>query len=246
MATEGPFQRLTLNPADVEAVVSDNRETGIDPTYVIANALTSQFPDDPDLSYLSLTSGNSKYLQDSGRGDLGFTDEEVIQFLATNEDGTPIDTGFSRAVTGGAREVIPSASAIPAMTAGLKAGVALQNLIPVPPYPGVAQAALAAKVATPLITSLAAGIFGYEAVKAAQAWMLGEEGVVLPTDTSSVNAAKTLVGVGIPASGLRVVTRGIQRDLKGDFNLGGGQFIKNIRQREKEILDAEGSARPAA
>ena len=239
MATEGPFQRLTLNPADVEAVVSDNRETGIDPTYVIANALTSQFPDDPDLSYLSLTSGNSKYLQDSGRGDLGFTDEEVIQFLATNEDGSPIDTGFSRAVTGGAREVIPSASAIPAMTAGLKAGVALQNLIPIPPYPGVAQAALAARVATPLITSLTAGIFGYEAVKAAQNWMLGDEDVVLPTDTSSVNAAKTLVGVGIPVSGLRVVTQGIQRDLKGDFNLGGGQFIKNIRQREKEILDAK-------
>ena len=113
MATEGPFQRLTLNSSDVEAVVSENRETGIDPTFVIANALTSQFPDDPDLSYRSLTSGKSKYLQDSGRGNLGFTDEEVIQFLATNEDGSPIETGFSRVLTGAGREVIPSVAGIP-------------------------------------------------------------------------------------------------------------------------------------
>ena len=227
MATEGPFQRLTLNSSDVEAVVSENRETGIDPTFVIANALTSQFPDDPDLSYRSLTSGKSKYLQDSGRGNLGFTDEEVIQFLATNEDGSPIETGFSRVLTGAGREVIPSVAGIPGMKAGLAVGAALQA-----PIPPLGPLAVAAKTLIPLTTALIGGVFGYEGAKAAQDAIIDEEGVVLPDDRTGVLGAKTLVNIAAPLSGLKVVGKPFAKD----FDIGAPTYAKHLKQQQETAL----------
>ena len=223
MAELTSFTPLTLTQGDIDSLTGAAGPSDDVPN-ILARDLSAQFTSNPGLSYESLSGGDSPYLKDLGKEFL--TDEEIIQFLAMNEDQSDIETGFSRVLTAGGREVAPSLAGIPGMTAGLKAGMALQA-----PIPPAGPAALAAKALIPITTSIVGGIFGYEAVKAAQDFILGgKEGVTLPEDKTAVLGTKTLVNLGIPISGARVVTKNIGET----FDIGGAQYLKNLKDRREE------------
>jgi len=218
------FTPLTLTQETIDDVTRA-AEPDDDVPNILARDLASQFSDYDGLSYEALAGGNSPYLKDLDKSFL--TDEEIIQFLAMNEDQSDIEKGFSRVLTGAGREIIPSLAGIPGMKAGFAAGVALQA-----PIPPAGPLAVGVKTLIPLTTALIGGVFGYEGAKAAQDAIIGEEGVVLPDNKTGVLGAKTLVNIASPLSGLRVVGKNVAKD----FDIGAATYAKHLKQQQQEAI----------
>ena len=216
------FTAIPITQGDIDSLV-EAAGPNDDPTRILAQELSKEFTDNEGLSYEALSGGTSPYLQPLGRKFLN--DEQIVQFLASNPDGTEIETGFSRVMTGMAREAVPSMISIPGMSAGLALGLKAQT--PIPPY---SVPTVTAKALIPIGGALVGGIFGYEGGKAAQDAVIDEEGVVLPEDRAGVFAAKTFVNVLSPLSGLRVVGKKTGEA----FDIGGATYAKFLKQRKED------------
>ena len=225
MAELKEFTAIPISQEDIDSLI---RAAGPndDPTRILAQELSKEFTDNEGLSYEALSGGTSPYLQPLGRKFLN--DEQIVQLLASNPDGTEIETGFSRVMTGAAREVVPSVGSIPGMAAGLKVGTTAQQAIPPYPHPLV----IGAKAAIPLVGSLLGGIFGYEGTKAAQDAIIDEEGVILPEDKAAVFMGKTAVNIISPLSGLRIVTKPTAEN----FDIGAATYAKHLKDQREEAM----------
>jgi hypothetical protein len=229
MADLKEFTTIPITQEDIDSLVQAAGPDQ-DPTTILAQELSKQFTDNEGLSYEALSGGTSPYLQALNRKSLN--DEQIVQFLATNPDGTEIQTGFSRALEGAKREVLPTVGSIPAAKAGFAGGLKAQTAIPVLPPP-FTPVSVIAKAGLPVVTSLLGGIFGYDLTKAAQDEVIGDEGVVLADDKAAVVAGKTLVNVGGPLSGLRVISK---KSVEGGIDFGGAAYTKNLEDKRQQAI----------
>lgn len=229
MADLKEFTTIPITQEDIDSLIQAAGPDQ-DPTKILAQELSKQFTDNEGLSYEALSGGTSPYLQALNRKALN--DEQIVQFLATNPDGTEIQTGFSRALTGATREIAPTVLSIPAAKAGFAGGLKAQAAIPVLPPP-FTPVSVGLKLATPVVTSLVGGIFGYDLTKAAQDEVIGDEGVVLADDKAAVTAGKTLVNVGGPLSGLRVISK---KSVEGGIDFGGAAYAKNLEDKRQQAI----------
>ena len=228
-----PFKPIQLSKEKIDRLnqMFYDRPEGSSP--VIAEALAGELQvENPNLlSYDSLRSGEAKLfdllpsLRDLSPNERRLSDNEIIQLLATDEEGNEIQPGTW--LGGFTREIMPQSAGFAGGLAGARAGYAMQA-----PIPATSPATVAVKAAIPIVTGTAGFLGLYEAGKVGTDFLLGDEAPVLPGTTAAYESGKTTAGAlaWLPMPFL----------VGKNVNLGGAQLLDNIGtlRESKKLLSA--------
>jgi hypothetical protein len=216
-----PAPSLQLN---IEPVVFDKPEMDAftrmfqtargGPSGVIAREVAGQsaIGNEEFFSYESLRDGTARLFdldpvaRDRSPRERALTDNQIINLLAVDTEGNPIEAGTFGA--GAAREALPQVGAF----GGFMAGARATSALPIP-HP-------LAKAGAGLIGGIVGAIAGYEGGEALTDELLGPERPLLPGQTAAYEQGKTGMGVLAWLPLPFMVSRNV--------SLGTAQYLQNL------------------
>jgi hypothetical protein len=184
------------------------------PSGVIAREVAGQaaIGNEEFFSYESLRDGTARLFdldpvaRDRSPRERALTDNQIINLLAVDTEGNPIEAGTFGA--GAAREALPQVGAF----GGFMAGARATSALPIP-HPLV-------KAGVGLIGGIVGAIAGYEGGAALTDELLGPERPLLPGQTAAYEQGKTGMGVLAWAPTPFMVSRNV--------SLGTAQYLQNL------------------
>jgi hypothetical protein len=215
----GPSLQLNIEPVvfdkpEIDAFTRMFQTASGGPSGVIAREVAGQVAigNEEFFSYDSLRDGTARLFdldpvtRDRSPRDRALTDNQIINLLAVDTEGNPIEAGTFGA--GAAREALPQVGAFGGFIAGARATSAL----PIP-HPLV-------KAGVGLIGGIVGAIAGYEGGEALTDELLGPERPLLPGQTAAYEQGKTGMGVLAWAPTPFMVSRNV--------SLGTAQYLQNL------------------
>jgi hypothetical protein len=211
-----------LNPVvfdkpQLDAFTQAFQAEGQNPAQIIAREIAGEVSKDaPEFfTYESLKDGTAKWFdlsdktRDLAPANRGLTDDQIINLLAVDTEGNPIEAGTF--LGGVQREALPSAGGF----AGFMTGAKLGARAPIP-HP-------LAKGAAVLGSGILGSLFGYGGAELLTDELLGPERPLLPGQTAAYEMGKTAAGVATWLPLPFMVSK--------NASLGTAQYLNNLRNQ---------------
>ena len=204
---------VVFDKPQFDAYVSGFSGEGKDPSKVIAEMLAEEVLGSG--SYQGLISGQSTLfdtfpgLKDKAPAERGLTNDQIINLLAVDTEGNPIEAGTF--LQGFEREIAPAATSLGGFGAGVKYG----SKAPIP-HP-------LAKGIFVLGSGVVGSLFGYKGGELLTDELIGPESPMLPRQTAAYESGKTAAGVlgWLPFPFM----------ISKNVGVGTAEFIKNLAER---------------